>query len=264
MVGLHALKSARSILAFRERYPARRIIVVLTGTDLYRDIASSKLAVRALEAADQLVTLQSDGIRALPHRFRSKAVAVIQSAQPCRRTRVTHPLTICVLGHLRYEKDPMRAAYAIRKIDPAIDVRVVQAGQILAPRFALIVQREMQRNPRYHYAGALDRTAALQLLARSDVLVQSSRMEGGANTICEAIACGVPVIASCISGNIGILGQTYPGLYSVGDTEALQTMIERILRSPAFYSTLQRATDSLKPLVTLERERSAWRKVLLS
>lgn len=156
----------------------------------------------------------------------------------------------------------MRAAYAVRDIDPTIDVRVVQAGQILAPRFALLAQSEMERNQRYRFVGDLNRGDALRLLARSDLLVQSSRSEGGANTICEAIACGVPVIASRISGNIGILGKNHPGLYPVGDTAALQTLIERILRSPAFYNQLQRATDKLKPLVTIERERAAWRKLL--
>ena len=265
IVGLHAKKSARSLLTYRERYPNRPVILVLTGTDLYRDIAASALAVRALEVADRLVTLQPDGIRQLPKRLRAKATAVIQSAAPCKRTRRPHgkrPFVVCVLGHLRHEKDPMRAAYAVRRFDPDLDVRVVHAGRPLTPQYERLARDEMQRNARYTYLGALDRAAARETLARSDVLVQSSRMEGGANAVCEAIACGVPVIGSRISGNTGILGRKYPGLYAAGDTRALRALLERAARSAEFYDRLQRATEDLLPLVAPERERALWNAIL--
>ncbi len=261
-MGLHALKSARSILAFRERYPERPIVLVLTGTDLYRDIRRSALALRAMEAADRLVTLQPAGICELPRPLRSKAVAVIQSAPAARRTRKHQGFTVCVLGHLRFEKDPMRVAYALRCIDPEVEMRVVQAGQILTPRYEMMVRREMEMNPRYRYVGALNRRDALRLLANSDLLVQSSRMEGGANAVSEAIACGVPVIASRISGNIGMLGASYPGYYRAGDTNALTKLLVRAMRSSAFYETLRRSTEMVKPLVTEKRERDAWCNIL--
>lgn len=195
--------------------------------------------------------------------MRHKAVAVIQSAPGSRRPqRKSHAFTICVLGHLRYEKDPLRAAYAVRGIDRSLDVRVVQAGQILVPRYEPAVRREMQRNSRYRYAGALSRGAALRLLGRSDLLVQSSRIEGGANTICEAITAGVPIVASRISGNIGILGRSYPGLYRTADTDALRDLLERAAGSSAFYEKLRSATEKLRPLVTEDREKNAWRTIL--
>src|SRR6185437_9593919 len=56
VVALHARKSAKSVLAYRTAYPRRRIILVLTGTDVYRDIRRSRTAIRAMEAADVLVT----------------------------------------------------------------------------------------------------------------------------------------------------------------------------------------------------------------
>lgn len=264
LVALHARKSAKSVLAYRAAYPRRRIILVLTGTDVYRDIRRSGVAVRAMQAADVLVTLQPEAIRELPARLRRRARAIVQSAPSKRhgRRRREGTLNICVLGHLRAEKDPMRAAYAVRSRNGSAHVKVVHAGGILAPRFKAAVEREMRVNPRYTYRGEISKARALALLAKSDALVQSSRIEGGANTVCEAIACGTPVLASRISGNIGILGRDYPGFYPAGDTRALARLIERAASEPAFYARLQRACERLRPLVDPERELRAWREVL--
>lgn len=263
LVALHARKSASSVLAYRAAYPTRRIILVLTGTDVYRDIRRSRLAVRAMQAADVLVTLQPEAIRELPPQLRRKARAIVQSAPRRRRTRRSGTtLRICVLGHLRPEKDPMRAAYALRTVDPQLRVEVVHAGGILSPRYERLVESEMRRNPRYRYVGELPRGKALALLAGSDLLVQSSRMEGGANTVCEAIACGTPVLASRIPGNTGILGRRYPGLYELADTRALARLIERAATSAAYRARLERACRSLAPLVSPLAERRAWAHVL--
>lgn len=263
LVALHARKSARSVLAYRAAYPRRRIILVLTGTDVYRDIRRSRTAVRAMEAADVLVTLQPEAIRELPRRLRPKSRAIIQSAPRKRHVRRRDGvLRICVLGHVRAEKDPMRAAFALRELDSSMPVEVLHAGAILAPRYERALESEMRRNPRYRYLGELPRAKALALLAGSDLLVQSSRMEGGANTVCEAIACGTPVLASRIPGNTGILGRRYPGLYALAETDALARLIERAATSPAFYERLQRACEKLRPLVDPERELRAWRSVL--
>lgn len=263
LVALHARKSAKSVLAYRAAYPQRRIILVLTGTDVYRDIRSSRLAQRAMQAADVLVTLQPEAAAELPASLRGKARAIIQSA-PARRhvRRADGAFHVCVLGHLRAEKDPMRAAYAVRKLAPDLPVRIEHAGGILSPSYARATKAEMRRNARYRYAGELPRGKALALLASSDVLVQSSRMEGGANTVCEALACGTPVLASRIPGNTGILGRRYPGLYDLGDTDALAALIKRAATSPAFYRRLQHACEKLRYLVDPQRELRAWQTIL--
>jgi putative glycosyltransferase (TIGR04348 family) len=263
LVALHARKSAKSLLAYRAAYPQRRIILVLTGTDVYRDIRKSRLAQRALEAADVLVTLQPAAIAELPRTLRRKARAIIQSAPQRRHTaRRGGVLRVCVLGHLRPEKDPMRAAFAVRKVKEPANVQVVHAGGILAPRYGAAVNAEMKRNPRYRYVGELPRAHALDLLAGSDLLVQSSRMEGGANTVCEAIACGTPVLASDIPGNTGLLGKGYPGLFKTGDTMALARLLERAASGGEFYESLRRWCGALRALVQPRRELLSWKEVL--
>ena len=65
------------------------------------------------------------------------------------------------------------------------------------------------------------------MLARGRLMVISSRMEGGANVASEALAHGVPVIASRISGNIGMLGKDYAGYYAPGNERALARLLWR-------------------------------------
>lgn len=263
LVALHARKSAKSVLAYRAAYPQRRIILVLTGTDVYHDIRRSRLAQRAMEAADVLVTLQPQAFSELTPRLRRKARAVVQSAPQRRHVQNRDGVfRVCVLGHLRTEKDPMRAAYAVRTIDPSLSIEVVHAGRALSPAFDSAAKRETRSNPRYRYRGELPRAQALALLARSDVLVQSSRLEGGANTVCEAIACGTPVLATRIRGNTGILGSGYPGLYAPGDTKALARLIERAASEPRFYASLKRSCEKLRPLVDPNRELQAWEELM--
>lgn len=121
---------------------------------------------------------------------------------------------------------------------------------------------EMRSNPRYEWRGELPRGRALRVLARSRLHVLSSRAEGGANALCEAIACGVPTLASRIPGSVGILGPDYPGYFPVGDTRALARLLWRAETDAEFLRGLRAASERLRPLVRPDREREAWRKLL--
>jgi putative glycosyltransferase (TIGR04348 family) len=272
VVALHARRSGPSALAFRARYPKRSLVVVLTGTDLYRDIRTSRIAQKTLDAATAIVTLQPDGLKFLRPDLRKNARVIIQSAsavRPIRKRKATsgerkrRRFEICVLGHLRVEKDPFRAAYALRYLPPSLRVRVSQAGRLLDVRYAQIARLLDTRYPgRYRWLGELSRAKARRLLASSDAMVISSRMEGGANVVCESIASGVPVLASDISGNVGILGRKYPGLYPLANTKALANLMERAATKVGFLELLKDRCAALKPLVTLAHERRAWAELL--
>src|SRR6185369_5252781 len=84
LLALHARRSAESIAAWAQAHPGRGLAVVLTGTDLYQDIAVDSAAQRSLELAQRLVVLQDLGPQALPEPLRPKARVVFQStpAQP--------------------------------------------------------------------------------------------------------------------------------------------------------------------------------------
>ncbi|MFS8087401.1 MAG: glycosyltransferase, partial [Acidobacteriota bacterium] len=86
--------------------------------------------------------------------------------------------------------------------------------------------------------------------------------EGGANVLSEAIVAGVPVLASRIDGNVGILGADYPGLFRVGDTRELTRLMIRAETDSKFLAQLKTRVRKLAPLFDPKREERAWADLL--
>jgi putative glycosyltransferase (TIGR04348 family) len=264
LIALHARKSASSVARFAHDRPGAPIVVALTGTDVYGDIRTSPEARRSLALAHRLVALQPLAGRELPAGLRRRVRVIYQSAQkppgPVHRARGT--FEVCVLAHLRPVKDPLRAAMATRLLPASSQLRVLHLGAPLDPRLARRARREMRENPRYRWLGVRPRTQALRMLTRCRLLVLTSRLEGGANAVSEAVVCGVPVVSSRIPGSVGLLGADYPGYFAAGDTRALARLLTRIEREPAFYAALAARSRQLKPLFSPARERASWRRLL--
>ncbi len=257
MLALHARRSHPSIKRYAADCPERPLIVALTGTDLYRDIHSDETAKESLELATALVVLQDMGLNELEPRHRSKARVIYQSAEPvCLQRPDDEHFDVCVIGHLRAEKDPFRVALAARLLPSSSRIRITHAGRPYGEEF----EREARLHAealRYRWIGELTRQEARSLLARSRLLAQTSAMEGGANTVSEALASGVPVVASRIPGNVGMLGEDYPGYYQPGDEKALAQLLYRAETDDAFYEMLKARCEARTHLVLPGREKAA-------
>lgn len=258
MIALHARRSAASIAAWRERHPARPLVVVLTGTDLYRDIVSDAAAQRSLVLADRLVVLNERGAAALPAALRAKARVVLQSV-PARapRPKARGHLRALMVGHLREEKDPRTYFEAARRLAHRADIRLDHIGGPLDPALAAEAAALMREQPRYRWLGAQPHGATRARIAAAHVLVHPSRMEGGAHVVIEALASGTPVLASRIDGNLGLLGSDYAGVFEPGDAAGLAALLERARDDPAMLPALTAQGAARPPLFSPARERAA-------
>lgn len=250
MLALHARRSHASITAFRSLHPSRPLVVALTGTDLYRDIRHSPEARASLELASRFIVLQREALRELPQRFRARAAVVVQSsATRLRHVPVRRGFRVCVIGHLREEKDPLRAFAALSHLPRRLPIELLHLGEALEPGLGRAAHAAMRADARYRWLGGLPHARALRWLASSHAMVISSRMEGGANVVSEAIRIGVPVIASRISGNVGLLGTDYPAYFRTGDERALAALIRRAATDRRYYGELQARIARLRPMV---------------
>jgi putative glycosyltransferase (TIGR04348 family) len=243
MLALHARRSHASIKAF-----PGPVILALTGTDVYSDIHHSPEARESLRIADRLIVLQPKAAEELATK-KPIHVVVQSSSTRLRHEPVRDSFRICVIGHLRAVKDPLLALRALRYVSQEIEV--VQLGELLEPEL-----RPKTRDARYRWLGSVPHARALKWLASSHAMVISSRMEGGANVVCEALRIGVPVLASRISGNVGLLGGRYAGYFKVGDERDLARLIERAMEK-SFYGKLKDQVARLRPTVAPGNEARA-------
>lgn len=263
LVALHAKRSHASILRYRTARPRGALAVVLTGTDLYRDLPASAAARRSLELADRIIVLQDEAPRRLEPRLRRKTRVVFQSADPSvRHAPPARGLRVAVIGHLRAEKDPFRAAAALAHLPAHAGVEVVQLGAALAPGMEREARRRMAREPRYRWLGSVPHARALAWLAKSHLLVVSSRMEGGANVIAEAARIGTPVLASRVAGNLGMLGRNYPGYFALGEERALARLVLRMRSDAGYARRLRRSLRARRKLFAPAAERAALLRAL--
>jgi putative glycosyltransferase (TIGR04348 family) len=258
MIALHARRSHASIARFAAQHPDRPLLLVLTGTDLYRDIQCDNDAQASLEMARRIVVLQERGGLELPDRLRGKTRVIYQSAPPMRSARKpVRSLDVCVVSHLRQEKDPFRAAFASRLLPDASRIRIRHVGGPLEAGMEAQAQELSATCPRWQWLGPLPHGETRRLIARSHVLVLSSSMEGGANVICEAVNSGTPVLASCVPGNVGMLGEGYFGYFPLGDERVLADLLTLAESAPGFYAQIAEQCAARAHLFDPAREAAA-------
>jgi putative glycosyltransferase (TIGR04348 family) len=227
MLALHARRSADAIAAWAQAHPGRGLAVVLTGTDLYQDLASDPATQRSVRLAQRLVVLQECGPEALPPEHRPRARVIYQSTPALPPLpRETARLDAVMVGHLRAVKSPQTLFDAARALKDRADIRITHIGDAGAePALALAARSTAAECPGYAWIGALPHEETLRRIRAAQVLVHTSALEGGAHVVMEAVRCGTPVLASRVPGNVGMLGRDYEGYFPHGDAQALAALL---------------------------------------
>jgi putative glycosyltransferase (TIGR04348 family) len=266
MLALHARRSAASVQAWSQAHGARGLGVVLTGTDLYHDLAVDPVVRQSLALARRLVLLQDQAPRMLPADCQGKAQVILQSVparQPLPKT--SRHLRAVMVGHLRDEKDPLTLMAAARLLADTPDILIDHIGAPLDAALGQAAQATAAQCPHYRWLGAQAHELTLRRIQRAHVLVHASRLEGGAHVVMEAVRFGTPVLASRIDGNVGMLGADYDGYFEVGDAQGLARLLRQCradLVTPlpdngSLLPHLQHQCARRAPLFSPEREQAA-------
>ncbi|HNQ04179.1 MAG TPA: selenoneine biosynthesis selenosugar synthase SenB [Thiobacillaceae bacterium] len=263
MIALHARRSHAAIVGFARAHPERSLVVVLTGTDLYRDIRTDAQAQYSLQLAHVLVVLQEQGVAELPLPYHAKTRVIYQSAPALPpQPRPTRHFSVGMVAHLRHEKDPFRLVAALEHLPAASQIRAWHVGGEIQPGLAAQARVLAQRQPRWRWLNSRPHGEARRRIARSHLLVVPSRMEGGANVICEAVTAGTPVLASNVPGNVGMLGTDYAGYFPLEDDRALAALLFRAETDAGFYAHLVHQCALRAPLFDPHREAGAVQALL--
>ena len=266
LVALHAVKSRPSVVAFREAHAQRPVAVALTGTDLYGDRRALRATDDTLSLATSVILLTSAMADRLSSDGKKKAFVIVQSARAPRNLppRSNRHFEVCVVGHLRDVKDPLLAARALRHLPTESRCRVTLYGGAYDDAWAKRAERAMATNPRFRWLGDRPHGETLRAIARSHVLVLTSKAEGGPAVLSEALACDTPILATRIDATAGLLTNDYPGLFPVGDERELARRLIRFESDESYRKELKRWCRALKGTVSPARECRSWDTLLRS
>jgi hypothetical protein len=160
-----------------------------------------------------------------------------------------------MVGHLRDEKSPQTLFEAARILKDSPDILIDHIGESLDASLGSQARATAAACPGYRWLGGLSHETTRRHIQRAHLLVHTSRMEGGAHVIMEAVCSGTPV--SRIAGNVGMLVKT-PRL-AHGDQGCLLRCREdpAALAPNTLYAKLEDRCARRVPLFAPETERAA-------
>jgi len=263
LLALHARRSAASVAAYAAAFPRRPLLLALTGTDLYRDIHVDAHAQRSLVLAWRLIVLHEAAPADLPAELRAKAEVCFQSTRqlpPWPKT--PRHLRALMVGHLRDEKWPQTLWAAAARLQHRPDIRIDHIGAPLDPALGAAARACAAAFSGYRWLDGRPHADTLRRIRQAHVLVHTSRMEGGAHVVMEAMCRGTPVLVSRIPGNLGMVSADYPGVFEPGDDKGLATLLQRARDEPAMLPKLTAACDARAHLFDPAHERATLRRIV--
>lgn len=267
MIALNARRSAGAVMEYRDACPDGRVIVVVTGTDINHPAMLNEMSPtrQTMSDADHLVLLHEVSMQLIPSELHEKCHVIYPSVQlPCG---LSHQATddgcfeVVMAGNVRKEKNLPLAIDACELLpeDSPVVVRVYgDSSEELAHPMMVATAGTLP----FQWKGKADHIPMLQKMAAADLLLNSSTQEGGANAICEAICLGLPVVASRISGNVGMLGDDYAGFFTSGDAPELAQLLKRCAEDEPFYRHLKDQVSSRSGRFTYTEEARLWAELV--
>ena len=267
LVALNARRSAGMVAEFDRAHPGRQIIVVVTGSDINHPQMEDECSDtrKTMARADALVMLHEADLEVLPVELREKAVCIFPSVKLPdgikHRPGDGDRFEVIMAGNLRAVKNPQLAVEGARLLAEDSAVFISSYGDAPADLAAEMTLASEQAG-HFQWCGKVDHDSLMEKMARAHLLLNTSNLEGGANAICEAVTMGLPVVASDIRGNVGMLGRDYPGLFPSGDACAMVSLLRRCAEDAGFYRDLKSTVELRASLFDFATESEAWVKLV--
>lgn len=207
---------------------------------------ASQAAVReTLESVDRVVVLSevwADQLRVIQPKAHFSAIdnpVAVPDASQLQCEKAASPRRILFMARLWPQKGIYELIEAFASVSSAMpDTLLVCAGDGDLQAVRLRVE-QLGIQDRVEFRGWIDGAAKVCELAAAHVFVLPSYHEGVPVGILEAMAWGVPVVASDVGGIAEAMGDA--GLLcQAKDVESLQAALERVLCSPELAETLGR------------------------
>jgi glycosyltransferase involved in cell wall biosynthesis len=211
----------------------------------HRVVANSPAASRQLTGEG----VSSDRIRVIPN-----GLDLDKYHARVHRTRID---TLITVGSLRPEKgyDELLEAFSRLTARRQLRLRLVGDG----PHRAALERRARDLGIAGRVAFLGHREDVPDLLGTGDVFVCPSRSEAFPNAVLEAMAVGLPVIASAVGGLLDLISDGHNGLLvPPRDAGALATAIDRLVAQPTLAASLG---ESARRLV---RDRYSFERMVAS
>jgi glycosyltransferase involved in cell wall biosynthesis len=167
------------------------------------------------------------------------------------------------MGRLGEEKgfDLLIEAFALlRHRFPQLSLVILGEGSGRSELERLIAARGLQSA--VYMPGTVEQPHAI--LQQAGIFVLPSRFEGFPNALCEAMACGLPVVAAdCRCGPREIIRNDVDGLLvPVGDIEALAGAMQRLMLDRSLQERLAAQAPSVVDRFSMARVTALWDQVL--
>jgi glycosyltransferase involved in cell wall biosynthesis len=223
---------------------------------------------RASLALDDLHLAVSDEVRdSMSVRARARTRVVVHGVpvddlRARRSERSTHrralgvrddDVVVTTVANMRWTKDYptlLRAAVAVTAEHPGVTFVAAGQGPLEAEIRAMVTTLGLDE--RFRILGYVDDTAAL--LSASDLFVLASLVEGLPIALLEAMAMGLPVVATAVGGTPRAVTDGVEGrLVPAGQPEALATAIGDIVSQPEQRASLGAAAATRARDFDIER-----------
>lgn len=260
MIALHATKTLTTSKRFKACCPNSKLIIYLTGTDLYKDLPSNKPEFfEALDLADHLVVSQKASLESVPKSYHHKTSYVPASVLLPEEVAVPAPSENSVLlaAHLRPVKNPFLINKALDLL-PDSDVHAFTLGAALDPVMAQQANNWHNHDARFEWLDNVPYQEALSWMRQVDYTLNTSHSEGGSNAVSESIMLGTPVLASRIEGNVGLLEDDYLGYFEPDNAQSLADLLQRAITDSNFKDQLHEQTLALQSKFLPEKEVAGW------